>query len=108
MSLADSDLFEGNNHGFKYNLQWLLGLRHSSTPSGAAHGAVVISKSQHSKMFLICSFFEGNQIVGNIDNEYDVYIQLQKMLDTSCHGMALPGPDQPFWKILLHLGNKNK
>jgi hypothetical protein len=109
MSLSDSD-FQTNNQGFKYNLEWVLGLRHRSIPSGAAHGAVVISKSQQSKMFLLCSFFEGTPIVGNIDNEHDVYIQLQKMLDTSwrwmsdsdiyltCHGMALPGPDQPFWK----------
>lgn len=99
------------NHGSRYGLELLIGVRHPSAALSFDHGAYMIAKRQDEPFYRACFFFASSEIRFThpdlstaLRQVFDLrakgWTYMREPLDVyvTCHGTGLPPADGPFWR----------
>ena len=110
-STLTSEFGTNIDHGKKYGLSCLVGLRHPNSSLSFSHGAVVFARKSGERYYRCCVFHESSEIRFIYSNSSEMDNQARYLIGkgwrfirepvdmyVTCHGTGLPSPDQPFWR----------
>lgn len=102
---------EAYNHGPRFKINLLIGLRHPESEQLSAHGAFVVAQLTGEGFVRTCSFYDGAEITSTcsptaLDDTITYLLHRrwvwmgQSDIMVACHGMSLPCI--PFWITMDH------
>ena len=99
------------NHGTRYGLELLIGVRHPSASLSFDHGAFMIAKRRDEPFYRACFFFASSEIrftyadartalrqLFDLRGKRWTYMREPVDVYVTCHGTGLPSEEGPFWK----------